>query len=78
MIDHRTSYERLIVAICLSGPVSEIQSFKNRVTFSLTFQGHQRSKVIVPNESPHRTSYERLIVTMCLSGPVSEIQPFKD
>jgi len=32
----------------------------------LTFQGHPRSKVMVPNESPYATSYMSPIVTICL------------
>ena len=76
MKDHRTSYERLMTTICLSGPFSEIQPFKNCVTLTLTFQGHQRSKVMGPNKRPYMTSYDRLIVNICLSGPFSEIQPF--
>ena len=59
-------------------PVSEIQSFQNQVTLSLTFQGHQQLKVMMSNEIPYMTSYETLIATICLSGAVSEIQPFNN
>ena len=67
----------ITATICLSGPVSELQAFKNGLTLILTFQGHQRSKVMVPTERQCMTSYDRLIATIWLFGPVSEIQPFK-
>ena len=75
---YMTSYERLIAVICTSGPVSEIQPFKNQMTFSSIFQVPQRSKAMVPNEKPYMTSYDILIATICLSGLVSEIHPFKN
>ena len=64
--------------MCLSGIVLEIQHFDNVEVTDLTFQGHSRSKVMVPNESPYMTSYSCLIVTMGLSGIVSEIQHFEN
>ena len=36
-------------------------------------QGHHRSKVIVPNESPYAISYLSIIVTAGLSGTLLKI-----
>ena len=40
---------------------------------TLTFQGHPRSKVMVPNERLYACSYLWIIVTICLTGTVSKI-----
>ena len=39
----------------------------------MTFQGHPRSKVMVPNERLYACPYLRIIVTICLTGTISNI-----
>ena len=43
----------------------------------LTFEGHQRSKIFAPFESPYMTSYLTSIDTLSLSRTLSEIFDFK-
>jgi hypothetical protein len=40
----------------------------------LTFQGHARSKVTTPNETPYILSYSCLIVTIALGSTITQIQ----
>ena len=40
---------------------------------AVTFQGHPRSKVMVPTERLYACSYLWIIVTICLTGTVSKI-----
>ena len=41
-------------------------------------QGHPRSSILVPVESPYVTSYQLLIVTLVISATVFEIFTVKD
>jgi len=43
----------------------------------MTLQGHPRSLILTPIESPCMTSYSTSIVTLVLSCRVSEIGPIK-
>ena len=43
----------------------------------LTFQGHPRSKVMVPNERSYMTSYMLSMITLCLGCMVCEIEAFQ-
>ena len=74
-----TSYLTSIGTFSLSPTVFEIFDFKVlRVRpWPLTFEGHQRSKIFSPLESPYMTSYLTSIDTLSLSRTVSEIFDFK-
>ena len=43
----------------------------NHIT--VTFHGHPRTKVMVPNERLYACSYLGIIVTICLTGTVTKI-----
>ena len=74
-----TSYTTSIDIFSLSPTVFEIFDFKVfRVwTWSLTFRGHQNSKIFLPFESPYMTSYLTSIDTFSLSRTVPKIFDFK-
>ena len=74
-----TSYLTSIDTFSLSRTVFEIFEVKVfRVRpWSLTFKGHQRSKIFSPFESPYMTSYLSSIDTFSLSRTVFEIFDFK-
>ena len=74
-----TSYLISIDTFSLSPTVFGILDFKVlRVwPWPLTFEGHQRSKIFSPFESPYLTSYLTSIDTLSLFRTVSEIFDFK-
>ena len=73
------SYLTSIDTFSLSPTVFEILDFNVlRVwPWPSTFEGHQRSKIFLPFESPYMTSYLTSIDTLSLSRTVSEIFDFK-
>ena len=74
-----TSYITSIDIFSLSRTVFEIFDFKIfRVwPWPLTFEGHQRSKLFSPFESPYMTSYLTSIEIFSLSRTVFQIFDFK-
>ena len=76
---YMTSYLTSVDTFSLSPTVFEILNFKVlRVwPWPLTFEGHPRSKIFSPFESPYMTSYLTSIDTLSLSRTVSEIFDFK-
>ena len=71
MVDHtRVNKES---SMCLSCTILKILTDKKHYIVTVTFQGHPRSKVMVPNERLYACSYLRIIVTICITGTISKI-----
>ena len=58
------------VTVCLKWTIKPPDAIYKYGNLCLTFQGHQRSEVMVENERPHMTSYEWSIVMVCLKWTI--------